>query len=155
MTTLTNQSNLINESQLTNRSPHSVDYRQIVMTCLLFLLISFATLVPGGPIENRDFSHLSGFLFWGFNAFLITLSLSGFATVFRLWRGKESGAARSTYWAAIIVSWLYVVVVASDLGQVFPTSPDATGFALGMIMIVDAILAVNVVIFSHKALGHL
>jgi len=138
-----------------NRPQYAVDYRTIVMTCLLFLLISFASLVPGGPIENRDFSHLSGLAFWGFNAFLITLSLSGFVTVFRLWQEKSEKRARRAYWAAIIISWLYVVVVASDLGQVFPTSPDETGFALGMIMIVDAILAVNVVIFSHKALGHL
>lgn len=125
-------------------------YRNAVITLMLVLLLSFASLVPGGPIENRDFSHLSGWVFWGFNAFLITLSVTGFATVFRLWRGS-----RSAYWAAILVSWLYIVVVASDLGRVFPVSPDPTGFALGMIMIVDGILALNVVLFSHKALGHL
>ena len=58
-------------------------------------------------------------------------------------------------WAAIIIAWLYVAVVASDLGHVFPVSPDPTGFVLGIVMIADAILAVNVVWFSHKALGHI
>ena len=138
-----------------NQPQQTLDYRRIVMACLLLLLLSFASLVPGGPIENRDFSHLSGFAFWGFNAFLIALSLSGFVTVFRLWRAQNNERARGAYSAAIIISWLYVVVVASDLGVVFPTSPDATGFALGMVMILDAILAINVVLFSHKALGQL
>jgi len=117
---------------------------------LLTLLLSFASLVPGGPVENRDFSHLTGLIFWGFNAFLITLSLSGFITTYLVWRG-----VRRAYWAAIVVSWLFVVVVALDLGKIFPTSPDATGFALGLIMIVDAILAGNIALFAHKALGHL
>ncbi len=57
--------------------------------------------------------------------------------------------------SAIIIGWLYVAVVASDLGRIFPLSPDPTGIPLGLVMILDAILALNVVLFSHKALGHL
>ena len=121
-----------------------------VVFCLLALLFSFASLVPGGPIENRDFSHLSGPVFWGFNVFLVTLGLVGFLAVYWAWKGN-----RRAYWLAIIVGWLYVVVIASDLGRVFPVSPDPTSFVLGIIMICDAILALYVVIFSHKVLGHL
>jgi hypothetical protein len=127
-----------------------IDYRKAVAICLLALLLSFATLVPGGPIENRDFSHMDGLAYWGFNAFLISLSLAGFLSVYFVWRGR-----RAAYWAAIVVGWLFVAVVALDLGHVFPVSPDPTGFALGMIMIADGILALNVVLFSHKALGHI
>ena len=36
-----------------------------------------------------------------------------------------------------------------------PVSPDPTGFALGTIMIVNAILALNVLLFSREALGHI
>jgi hypothetical protein len=38
---------------------------------------------------------------------------------------------------------------------VFPVSPDPTGFALGMVAIANAIPALNVVLFSYKALGHI
>jgi len=126
------------------------DYRKRIVFILLALLLSFSSLAPGGPIENRDFSHLPRAVFNGFNAFLITLGLVGFLVAFFVWKGK-----RWAYWDAILVGWLFVIVVASDLGKVFPVSPDPTGFALGMIMIVDAILACYVVLFSHKALGHI
>jgi len=99
-----------------------------------YTVLSFACLAPGGPIENRDFSHLSDSVFWGFNVFLIALWLAGSAAVYFIWKGR-----RGAYRAAIIIGWLYVAVVASDLGRVFPVSPDPTGFALGVIMIADAI----------------
>ncbi len=35
-------------------------YRKVGAICLLALLMSFASLVLGGPIENRDFSHMTG-----------------------------------------------------------------------------------------------
>ncbi|MEJ2448298.1 MAG: DUF2127 domain-containing protein [Anaerolineales bacterium] len=125
-------------------------YRQRIVILLLVLLLSFSSLAPGGPVENRDFSHLPRSVFNGFNAFLITLGLVGFLVAYYVWRGK-----RWAYWVAILVGWLFVIVVASDLGKVFPVSPDPTGFALGMIMIGDAILAFYVILFSHKALGHI
>jgi hypothetical protein len=135
---------------LSNHPDRPRFYRKVVVFCLLALLLSFASLAPGGPIEKRDFSHLSAFEYWGFNAFLTALFSAGVVSVYFIWKAK-----REAYWAAIIIGWLYVVVVALDLGHVFPVSPDATGFALGMVMIADAILALNVVLFSHKALGHI
>jgi uncharacterized membrane protein (DUF2068 family) len=125
-------------------------YSKLLAGLLLALLLSFASLVPGGPVENRDFSHLSRLTFNGFNAFLIALGLIGFLTVYGLWRGH-----RRAYWLAILVGWTYVAVVVLDLGKVFPVSPDPTGFSLGMIMILDSILGLNVVLFSYKALGHI
>ena len=136
--------------QLSDRPYNAMAYRKIVTFCLLALLLSFASLVPGGPIETRDFSHLSPAAYWGFNAFLIALAAAGFVSVYFVWKDRRGG-----YWTAIVVAWLYVAVVALDLGHVFPVSPDPTGLILGLIMIADAILALNVVLFSHKALGHL
>lgn len=133
---------------LSERSNYPISYRKVVVYCLLALLLSFAALAPGGPIENRDFSHMTGSAFWGFNAFLIGLWLAGLATLYFVWKGR-----RDAYWAAIIISWLYVVIVALDLGKVFPVSADPTGFSLGLVMILDAILALNIVLFSYKALG--
>lgn len=123
------------------------NYGKLSGGLLLSLLLSFATLVPGGPVENRDFSHLSPATFNGFNTLLIALGLIGFITVYWLWRGH-----RQAFSLAILVGWAYVIVIALDLGKVFPVSTDPTGFTLGLIMIVDAILALNVVLFSYKAL---
>jgi tryptophan-rich sensory protein len=134
----------------TRESEKQIFYRKMVVFCLLALLLSFASLVPGGPVENRDFSHLGRATFNGFNLFLIALWLAGCASLYRIWKGRKAG-----YRAAIIIGWLYIIVVASDLGHVFPVSPDPTGFVLGMIMILDGILAFNAVLFSHKALGEL
>lgn len=133
-----------------NTSERTRRNNPVVAVCLLVLLLSFSSLVPGGPIENRDFFHLSDAVFWGFNAFLITLGLVGFATIYFVWKGR-----RWAYWTAIVVGWLFIGVVALDLGKIFPISPDPTGFVLGLVMIVDAILAMNIVLFSHRALGHL
>ena len=124
--------------------------KKVVAFCLLALLLKFVSLVSGGLIENRAFSRLDRVAFNGFNASLIILGLIGFLTVYRLWRGH-----RSVYWLAILVGWAYVTVVVLDLGKVFLVSPDPTGFALGMIMIFDAILGLNVVLFSYKALGYI
>jgi uncharacterized membrane protein len=117
---------------------------------LMALLLSFSSLVPGGPVENRDFSHLSPATFNGFNAFLISLGILGFVTVYFLWKARPWA-----YWVSIFVGWAFVTVIALDLGKVFPRFPNATGFALGLIMIIDAILATYVIVSSHKALGHL
>lgn len=127
----------------------SVDSRVGAIT-LLALLLSFSSLVPGGPVENRDFSHLSPAAFNGFNAFLISLGIVGFVTAYFLWKARPWA-----HWLAIFVGWAFIVVIALDLGKVFPQSPDTTGFALGLIMILDAILALYLILTSHKALGHL
>jgi hypothetical protein len=124
--------------------------KKVVAFCLLALLLRFGSLVSGGLIENHAFSQLDRATFNGFNASLIILGLIGFLTVYRLWRGH-----RSACWLAILVGWACMIVVALDPGKVFPVSPDPTGFTLGLIMIFDAVLGLNVVLFSYKALGHI
>lgn len=118
--------------------------------CLVALLLFFATLVPGGPIESRDFSQLGGATFWGFNIFLISLGLMGFTSAVLSWNGRRSGL-----WAAVLVAWLFIAVVALDFGRVFPTSPDPMGLPLAMIEILVTILACYVILFAHQALGHI
>ena len=127
-----------------------ISQRKEVLFCLLALLLSFASLVPGGPVETRDFSHMDARAYWAFNAFLATLGLAGFVAAYLVWRDETRG-----YRAAVVIGWLYVAVVALDLGHVFPVSPDPTSLIFGIIMIADAILALNVVLFSYKALGRI
>jgi len=117
---------------------------------LLLLVASFVTLVPGGPIETRDFSGLGGPVFWGFNALLIGLAVLAVGSAWAMLRGRVAGA-----WGAIIAAWGYIFVVLLDLGHVFPTSPDPIPLCLGVIEIFDFILALYVMVLSHRALGHL
>lgn len=125
-------------------------YRKVVAFCFLALLLSLASLAPGSPIENRDFSHIDPSAYRGFNAFLIILGLAGFVSIYFIWRGS-----RGAYWAAIVIGWLNIIVVVSELARVFPVSSDPPGLSLGMAMVLDAILAFYVIVFSHKALGHI
>lgn len=130
-------------------SDHSQSLRH--MGWILLLLVgSFATLVPGGPIETRDFSHLGGAVFWGFNAFLISLSLMAIAAAIGALRGCANAA-----WIAVTVGWGYVFVVLLDLGHVFPTSPDSIPIALGLIEIFDFLLALYVIALAHRVLGQI
>ena len=130
--------------------PPSTAVNRRVAICLLLLIVSFATLVPGGPLENRDFSHLSPQVFWGFNAFLLSLGFVSLVVIFLAWQGKKTA-----FWTAIIVAWLFVGVFILDWSGVFPTSPDPMGFGLCLVEIFDLMLCVYVLLFSHKALGHI
>jgi len=117
---------------------------------LILLVASFVTLVPGGPVETRDFSGLGGPVFWGFNAFLIALAVIAIASAWGMLRGHIKAA-----WGAIFASWGYVFVVLLDLGHVFPTTPDPIPLLLGLIEILDFMLAFYVMALAHRALGHI
>lgn len=141
-------------SLATHVSNHSFDATHSDMKrragyLLLVLVGTFVTLVPGGPIETRDFSHLGGAVFWGFNAFLISLCLAAVASAVGLMRGAEWAP-----WTAIVVSWGYIFVVLLDLGHVFPVSPDPIPLTLGLIEILDAVLAAYVLALVHRSLNH-
>ncbi len=127
-----------------------IPYHKIVSLCLLALVATFASLAPGGPLENRDFSHLTPQVFWGFNAFLLSLAAVAIGMIFLTWKAK-----RFAYWAAIFIAWLYMFVFILDWSGVFPTSPDAMGLGLCLVEIIDSILCFYVVLISHKALGHI
>ncbi|WP_035526735.1 hypothetical protein [Haliea salexigens] len=56
-----------------------VDKRVRVLSVLLVLSgIALSSLVPGGPIENRDFSHIAPVVLLVFNIFLTALGLGSF-----------------------------------------------------------------------------
>ena len=117
---------------------------------LLLLVITFITLVPGGPVETRDFSGLGGPVFWGFNVFLVLLGIGAIASAIGLLRDSKTAAI-----GGIIAGWGYIFVVLLDLGHVFPATPDPIPLLLGLIEILDAILAAYVIVLCHRGLGRI
>lgn len=117
---------------------------------LLLLVATFATLVPGGPVETRDFSALGESVFWGFNVFLVALAVLAIVSAIGMLAGRKLAA-----FGAIAASWGYIFVVLLDLGHVFPTTPDPIPVLLGLIEILDLILALYVMTLAHRALGHI
>jgi len=117
---------------------------------LLLLVLSFISLVPGGPVETRSFADLGGAVFWSFNAFLILLGIGAVTSAIGLLRDSKRAAI-----GAIIAGWGYIFVVLLDLGHVFPTTPDPIPLLLGLVEILDAILAGYVIALCHRGLGHL
>ncbi|EEX08635.1 conserved hypothetical protein [Ruegeria lacuscaerulensis ITI-1157] len=116
---------------------------------MLVLVATFVTLVPGGPIETRDFSGLGRAVFWGFNAFLIALAVLAVGSAVAMLRGSVAAS-----WGALVAAWGYIFVVLLDLGHVFPTSPDPVSLMLGLVEILDFILALYVMALAHRGLGH-
>jgi hypothetical protein len=49
---------------------------------LLLSTLLFWTLIPGGPVETRRFSHLSPFILGSFNKFLAVLGLGSLVVVY-------------------------------------------------------------------------
>lgn len=111
---------------------------KILASILVFINVTLLTiLVPGGPIENRNFRGLKGVVFWGFNAFLITLGIASYLTSYLLL--VENPYALSM---AKIISILYFIVYMIDLGGIFPKSPDKMSKTLMLLEIVNTSFAV-------------
>ncbi len=115
----------------------------IFASALMFINVTLLTiLVPGGPIENRDFNGLRGIVFWGFNVFLITLGIMSYITSYLLLIANEYALSMTQ-----IISVLYFIVYAIDLAGIFPKSPTKMSKTLMLIEIINASLAVFLFIF--------
>ncbi len=115
----------------------------IITAIIIWLNVTLLTvLVPGGPIENRDFSNLKGVTFWGFNVFLITLGLTSYFASYAL----LSGASYAIMLGKILAG-LYVAVYLLDLGKVFPKSPTKMSNTLMLMEIVNTSFAILLFIF--------
>lgn len=110
---------------------------------LLFSNVTLlAILVPGGPIENRDFSNLKGVTFWGFNIFLISLGLATFVNVYLLFENQEISIIMG-----IIISIFYMFVYLLDLGKIFPKSPTKMSNSLMLMEIINLMISILSFIF--------
>lgn len=116
---------------------------------LLLIVSSLAlmTLVPGGPIENRDFSHISPLILSVFNLFLTTLGLGSLMLAY---------FAKLQYrWAvagSLLAGLSYFVVYVLDLAHVFPVSPTPMPALLELIEILGTLLALALLVCSARVL---
>ncbi|MCR9185416.1 MAG: hypothetical protein NXH81_08475 [Halieaceae bacterium] len=119
--------------------------RRMLSVLLLVSAIALSSLVPGGPIENRDFSHMAPATLLLFNIFLTALGLGSFLVVVGLLRGM-SRAWPLSFWAAAS----YLTIYIADLMGWFPQSPTPMSPALVTVEGLGVVLALSMLwISSH------
>lgn len=106
-----------------------------------------AALIPGGPIENRDFSHIHPAILGGFNIFLTALDFGSLVLVYFVIRRRAWAFS-----AAFVAAISYFAVYAIDLAQLFPRSPTPMSFALSSIEVLGMTVAVPLMFATRRAL---
>lgn len=117
--------------------------------CILLVLsmLLLSVLVPGGPVETRDFSHISPVILGLFNAFLTILGMGSLFVAYGVYRQHDW----SFGWAmACGVSYLFVYLL--DLASIFPVSPTAMPLSLLAIECAGSVVALPVVVLSYQQL---
>lgn len=104
------------------------------------LLVS---LVPGGSIETRGFSHIEPIILGTFNTFLTVLAIASLLPVYFIFR-----EAKWAYIVAAICGVSYFLVYVLDLGVIFPVSSDPMPLALLIIEIVGTIVSLPLTFLS-------
>lgn len=117
--------------------------RTMAIFLLLLSGLLLSSLIPGGPIENRDFSHINPAILLSFNIVLTVLGLGSFALIGLLWKNL-----RSAWTLSAIAAFTYLVVYGIDLAALFPQSPTPMSAALYWIEVAGFIAAIPLLIIS-------
>lgn len=117
----------------------------VIAFLLVVLSVLLTILVPGGPIETRDFSHYSETILALFNIFLTTLGLLSFVVAFLITKKKKYSVVLSAVFAL-----LYLFVYVLDLFKIFPTSPVEMSTTLFSIEVISSLLAVVLIYLCIK-----
>ena len=123
----------------------------LLISLILFLNVTLLSiLVPGGPVENRDFEYLKKYplIYYGFSIFLlvlilISLALCYFVLLGNLWAFKVS----------VVLGILYFLVYMLDLRKIFPKSQTPMSKTLMSIEIINMMIALLLLIFSMARLS--
>ena len=116
---------------------------RILSLLLLLSGLGLSILVPGGPIETRDFSHISPIILALFNSYLTALGVGSFMLAYFCFQRQ-----RWAFKAAVLAGVSYLWVYAIDLARVFPTSPMPT--ALEVVEILGVLLALPMSIVATR-----
>ena len=117
----------------------------IIAFLLVALSVLLTILVPGGPIETRDFSHYSETVLTLFNIFLTTLGLLSFVVAFLIVKKKKYSITLSAIFAL-----LYIFVYVIDLFKIFPISPVEMSSTLFFIETISTIIAFIIISLCIK-----
>lgn len=117
-----------------------------VAAWLIVSAVLLAALIPGGPIENRDFSHIHAGILAGFNLFLTTLDFCSVVLAYFIFR--RPGHARKFAYG---IAAAYLGVYALDLARVFPASPTAMSFSLALVEVLGIGAALKLIFATHRA----
>lgn len=109
---------------------------QIITTALLLAsALNLALMIPGGPVETRDFSAYPLGALAAFNLFLTLLGLGSLALAWAVARHNVG------FTLAMLAGLAYALVYIADIGRIFPVAPtpmppllarlEALGAALG------------------------
>ena len=120
--------------------PHHQTAIWLIVSALLL-----SSLIPGGPIENRDFSHIHPGILGTFNLFLTVLDLGSFVVAYFAYR-QRTWAIQAAFYAACA----YFTVYAVDLAQLFPRSPTPMSLPLALVEVLGMAAAVPLM-FASKA----
>ncbi len=116
----------------------------IYLSLMIFLNVTLLIiLVPGGPVENRDFTGLGGVTFWGFNVFLVSLGLGAFYASYAV-------LANLAY-AGLLTRGLalgFTLVYAIDLAGIFPKSPTQMSKTLMSFELINLSMGIYLFILS-------
>ncbi len=123
--------------KMTNIFKYSVSALLILFSGLL------ATLVPGGPIETRNFSHINPLILGTFNTFLTSLVIISLLIVYFIFKNMNWA-----FIASVILGVYYLLVYALDLGTIFPVSPDSMPQTLFAIEILGTIVSLPLIFLS-------
>lgn len=121
----------------------STPFLTIGLLAISIALLS--SLIPGGPIENRDFGHLGVTAVLSFNIFLAGLILTSAAALVLVWKGSRFGGA-----LAFLCGLGFAGVYLLDLFEIFPTSPTTMSDALFTVEAVGLITAGLLMAVSHS-----
>lgn len=109
-------------------------------------MVLLFSLVPGGGIENRDFSHIPVAILGAFNIFLTSLGIVSLLLLYFIWQRQA--------WAYLLAAFCglgYFVVYLLDLAKIFPVSPTAMSSTLLSIEVIGCALALPLMVLATRA----
>lgn len=122
--------------------------KHTMMGLLLILSgLMLAVLVPGGPVENRDFSHIQPLILALFNIFLTTLGLGS------LLLGIAAFKRPINTLLPLLAGVAYIGVYLLDLLSIFPISPTPMSHALWSIETTGLVLAIALLGTASSLVG--
>lgn len=117
--------------------------RYAIATLLIMSAVMLGVLIPGGPIETRNFSGMSPVILVGFNTLLTALGLGSLALAYFV-LDRRKGA----YMLSAFLGVEYFLVYSLDLLGIFPFSQDSMPHVLRWIEVAGVIASFPLIYLS-------